>query len=163
MFKRFIMLALAGLSILPAQTAAWVGYHGGGFVRGPNGGVAAWHGAAWGGGWHGGYHAVPVYHGGCWGCVAGASAGAVAAAGVVGLAAGAAIGSAAASASSPTVVVQQPVYVTAPGIGSTVVSLPGDCTSATVNGTRYYGCGSTYYQPHFGNSGVYYTVVPNPF
>jgi len=157
MSKRFLIPLLAGISILPSQAGAWIGYHGGGYVHGPRGGTAAWHRGGWG---YGGavYHG-PVYHGGCWGC----NQGAAAAAGVVGLAAGAAIGSAAAAASRPTTVIEQPVYVTSPAIGSTVVSLPAHCTSATVNGARYYSCGGTYYKPHFGSSSVYYTVVPNPF
>jgi hypothetical protein len=94
------------------------------------------------------------------GAACGYSAGAVAAAGVVGLAAGAAIGSAASS----TTVVQQPVYVTGPAIGTEVMALPGSgCNSVSANGIRYYNCGSAYYQPHFGSNGVYYTVVANPF
>lgn len=174
MFKRLIVPVLAGLSILPLQAGAWVHYHGGGFAHGPRGGAAVWHRGGWG--FHGAalYHRPPVrpvppvhpvppprppvYHGGCWGCAPGAAA----AAGAVGLAAGAAIGSAAA-ASTPTTVIQQPVYVASPTIGSTVLTLPSGCTSAMVNGVRYYGCGGTYYKPHFGSNSVYYTVVPNPF
>jgi hypothetical protein len=166
MLKRILIPVLAGLSMLPFQAGAWVGYHGGGFVRGPHGGTAAWHRGGWGGAWHGGvyrggavYHAAPVYHAGCWGCAAGAAA----AAGVVGLAAGAAIGSAATAASTPSVVVQQPVYVASPAIGTQVVTLPGNCTSAVVTGVTYYKCGGTFYQPSFGSNGVYYTVVSNPF
>lgn len=158
MLKRLLIPVIAGLTVVPIQASAWAHFSGGGFVHGPRGGTAAWHrGGTVGGGW--GYHGGAVYHGGCWGC---ASAGAVAAAGVVGLAAGAAIGSAAASTPS-TVVVQQPVYVTAPAIGSTVLTLPGGCTGATVNGLQYYECGGSYYKPHFGSSGVNYTVVANPF
>jgi hypothetical protein len=121
----------------------------------------------YGGAYHAGYGGGAYYHpayvgGGCWGCVSGYSAGAVAAAGVVGLAAGAAIGSAASSDNS-TVVVQQPVYVSGPAIGSEVMALPGNgCASLFANGTRYYNCGDAYYQPHFGSNGVYYTVVANP-
>jgi hypothetical protein len=123
------------------------------------------YGGAYHAGYGGGAYYHPVYHptygGGCWGCTTGYSAGAVAAAGVVGLAAGAAIGSAAAS---PTVVVQQPVYVTGPAIGSEVFALPGSgCNSVSANGVRYYNCGDAYYRPHFGSNGVYYTVVANPF
>jgi hypothetical protein len=180
MFKRLIVPVLVGLSILPLQASAWVHYHGGGFVHGPRGGAAMWHRGGWG--VHGApvFHGAPpvvhgappppvhpvrpippgrpAYHGGCWGCAPGAAA----AAGAVGLAAGAAIGSAAA-ASAPTTVIQQPVYVASPTIGSTVLTLPSGCTSAMVNGVRYYGCGGTYYKPHFGSNSVYYTVVPNPF
>ena len=117
--------------------------------------------AGYGGGayYHPAYH--PTYGGGCWGCTTGYSGGAVAAAGVVGLAAGAAIGSAAAS---PTVVVQQPVYVTGPAIGSEVFALPGSgCTSISTNGVPTTTAAAAYYQPHFGSNGVYYTVVANPF
>jgi hypothetical protein len=152
MLKRILIPVLAGLAVLPLEAGAWIGYHGGGFVRGPEGGVAAWHRGGWGGAAVVHPYAGPVYRGGCWGCVGGAAA--------VGLAAGAAIG---AAASSPAVVVQQPVYVSTPSVGSTVVSLPGGCKEATVGGTRYYGCAGTYYRPHFGANGVYYTVVPNPF
>jgi hypothetical protein len=192
MRKYLRILGVIGLSMLPLQAGAWGGFRAGGVHVGA-GGATAWHGAGWGGGgwggayhggvthvgaggvthvdyggaYHAGYGGGAYYHpahvaGGCWGCV---SAGAVAAAGVVGLAAGAAIGSAAASASSPTtVVVQQPVIVTGPAIGTEVMALPGSgCNSASVNGIRYYNCGGDYYRPHFGNNGVYYTVVPAPF
>ena len=195
MQKRLLVLAIAGLSILPVQANAWRGggFHGGGFHAGA-GGFTSWHHAGYGGGgfggayhagyggvthvgyggvthvgyggaYHAGYGGGTYYHpayaaGGCWGC-SGYSAGAVAAAGVVGLAAGAAIGSA---ASSPTVVVQQAVYVTGPAIGSEVMALPGSgCASVSANGITYYNCGSSYYRPHFGSNGVYYTVVANPF
>ncbi|MCU0807807.1 MAG: hypothetical protein MUC53_07615 [Candidatus Contendobacter sp.] len=122
----------------------------------------------YGGAYHAGYGGGAYYHpaysaGGCWGCTTGYSAGAVAAAGAVGLAAGAAIGSAAASADNSTVVVQQPVYVTGPAIGSEVVALPGGCNSVMANDVRYYNCSGSFYQPHFGSNGVYYTVVPSPF
>lgn len=166
MRTRLLAPLMAGLSILPMQAGAWVHYGGGGFVHGPDGGTAAWHRGGWaGGGW--GYHGTTVvhtggvYHGGCWGC---ADTGAVVAAGAVGLAAGAAIGAAAAASTSPTtVVVQQPVVVSTPAIGSTVLSLPGGCRGATVNGIQYYECGGSYYKPLFDSSGVEYRVVPNPF
>ncbi|MCC8999622.1 MAG: hypothetical protein LM522_09005 [Candidatus Contendobacter sp.] len=192
--RLLVVLAVAGLSILPLPAGAWGGFHGGGGFHAGAGGFTSWHHAGYGGGgfggayhagyggvthvgyggvthvdyggaYHAGYGGGAYYHpayaaGGCWGC-SGYSAGAVAAAGVVGLAAGAAIGSAAAS---PTVVVQQPVYVNAPAIGSEVFALPsGGCNSVSANGIRYYNCGGGYYQPHFGSNGVYYTVVPSPF
>jgi len=180
--KHLLVLGMAGLSLLSAQANAWRGGgFGGGFHAGA-GGFTSWHHAGWGGvthvgyggvthvgygdAYHAGYGGGAYYHpayvgGGCWGCTTGYSAGAVAAAGAVGLAAGAAIGSAAAS---PTVVVQQPVYVTGPAIGSEVFALPGSgCNSLGANGITYYNCGSSYYQPHFGSNGVYYTVVANPF
>lgn len=62
------------------------------------------------------------------------------------------------------VVVQQPTYVVAAGlpIGSQVAGLPGGSTSSLVNGVTYYQNGSTWYQPQFGSSGVYYLVVASP-
>lgn len=166
MLNRLHVLILAGLSALPLEASAWAHFGGGGFVRGPDGGTAVWHRGGWaGGGW--GYHGTTVvhtdwgYHGGCWGCVD--ATGAAVAAGAVGLAAGAAIGAAAASTPSTTLVVQQPVVITGPAIGSTVLSLPGGCTGATVNGIHYYQCGGSYYKPVFDSSGVEYRVVPNPF
>ncbi len=115
--------------------------------------------AGWGDTWSGAYHGGTYYHpayagGGCWGCV---GAGTAAAAGVVGLATGAALGAAAENAWS------QPVAYAGPAIGAEVMALPGGCESTFSGGTRYYNCGGTYYQPHFGSNGVYYTVVPAPF
>ena len=182
MRKHLLLLGMAG------------GFLGGGGLVAAAGGFSSLHHAVVGGGWGGAYHAGyggvthvgyggvthvgyggayhagygggAYYHptyaaGGCWGCTTGYSGGAVAAAGAVGLMAGAAIGSAAAS---PTVVMQQPVYVSGPAIGTEVFALPGGgCSSVNANGITYYNCGSAYYQPHFGSNGVYYTVVANPF
>lgn len=164
-----------------AGAGGFTAWHGAGFGGGGFGGAyhADWGGVThvgyggvthvdYGDAYHAGYGGGAYYHpayvgGGCWGCTTGYSGGAVAAAGVVGLAAGAAIGSAAASSSNPTVVVQQPVYVTGPAIGTKVFALPGGCSSVNADGITYYNCGSAYYQPHFGSNGVYYTVVPSPF
>jgi len=175
-----------------AGAGGFTAWHGAGWGGGGFGGAyrAGWGGVThvgyggvthvdYGGAYHAGYGGGAYYHppyppgahpppppapypaGGCWGCTTGYSAGAVAAAGAVGLAAGAALGSAAAS---PAVVVQQPVYVSGPAIGTEVVALPGGgCTSTFTGGSTYYQCGSSYYQPHFGSNGVYYTVVANPF
>jgi hypothetical protein len=192
MRTHLLAIGMAGLSVLPMQAGAWGGFRGGGGFHEGAGGFTSWHSAGWGGGgWGGAYHADSggvthvgyggvthvgyddaahvgyggVYHGGsyyhptyvggggCWGCVS--NAGAAAAAGVVGLAAGAAIGSAATSWS-------QPVAYAGPVVGSEVLALPGGCSSVFAGGTRYYSCGSAYYQPHFGSNGVYYTVVPAP-
>jgi hypothetical protein len=60
------------------------------------------------------------------------------------------------------VVVQQPVYVACPAMGTQVVTLPGNCSSTVVMGVTYYNCGGVFYQPSFGSNGVYYTLVPNP-
>jgi len=108
---------------------------------------------AWRGGWTG--TPPPPPGGGApgappgWGC-AGCGAAAAAMAGVafgVGAAAGAA---AAASAPAP------------PPVGSTVPALPGACIPSTVKGVAYYQCGTTWYRPYFGSSGVYYKVVKAP-
>ena len=108
---------------------------------------------AWRGGWTG--TPPPPPSGGApgappgWGC-AGCGAAAAAMAGVafgVGAAAGAA---AAASAPAP------------PPVGSTVPALPGACIPSTVKGVAYYQCGTTWYRPYFGSSGVYYKVVKAP-
>lgn len=120
-------------------------WHAGGF-----GGATAWHAGGvhgeWGGTWHtdgwhaGGYYGagfhgpVAVNHywaGGCYWCGAGAAAGA------------AAVGAAAA----------------AYAVGSLVATIPPGCGYRTVNGVNYYVCGSTWFQPFYGNNGVYYRVV----
>ncbi len=97
----------------------------------------------------GGYHP-----GGCYNCGAAAAA-------VGGLAVGAMAGAAIADASQPatTVVVNQGSTVP---LGTHLSSLPGGCKKMKVNSTLYYQCGSTWYKPGFGDSGVYYQVVPVP-
>jgi hypothetical protein len=174
--------ALAALAAGTHDAGAWVHRGWDGVSAGRVG--EGWAHAGWGGvtegrageGWaHEGYGGVTYgYHGdvttvhntyvggaypvgGCYSCGAAAAA-------VGGLAVGAAVGAAAASATTPsTVVVQQPVIVTSPAVGSMVTSLPSGCTGATVGGTQYYGCNGTYYKPKFGSNGVYYVVVANPF
>ncbi len=84
--------------------------------------------------------AVPYYSGaGCYGC---AAAGAVV---------GAAAGAAAASAASGS-------YV----MGTNYATLPAGCTKNNVNGSTYYLCGTTWFQPSYGANGVYYRVVSSP-
>jgi hypothetical protein len=51
-----------------------------------------------------------------------------------------------------------PHYVT----GAIYATLPAGCTSPTVQGTTYYLCGNTWFQPSFGAGGVSYRVVPTP-
>ncbi|GGC63495.1 DUF6515 family protein [Chelatococcus reniformis] len=153
--RRFILAALSALSLMAVASpaSAWIAAHGGGFWRGPAGGIHAWHGgyAAGGGYWHGG--------GCCWG---GPGWGGAAAAGAVGLAAGAAIGAAAAVPPPPVVIAPAPVVVAAPA-GATFYALPGGCESATVNGARYYNCAGTYYRPYSYGGRTVYQVVPPPF
>jgi hypothetical protein len=104
----------------------------------------------YGGGWDGGWG---------WGAADDAIAGVVV---------GAAIGAAASSGPS-TVVVEQPSTTVAqqaapasPAYGTQVTTLPGGCTAQNVHGTMAYQCGSVWYRPYFGASGVYYEVVSPP-
>jgi hypothetical protein len=126
-------------------------WHAGGFHAGGVGGAGAWHAGGvhgdWGGTWHadgwhaGGYYAggfhgpVAVNHywgGGCYWCGAAA-----------GVAAGAAIGAAGAYA-----------------LGSLVTTVPAGCDYQNVGGVNYYVCNGTWFQPFYGNNGLYYRVVP---
>ena len=49
-------------------------------------------------------------------------------------------------------------------VGQTFAALPpgGITSTATVQGTTYYLCGTTWFSPAFGANGVYYRVVPPP-
>jgi hypothetical protein len=102
-----------------------------------------------GGGWDGGWG---------WGAADDALAG---------MAVGAAIGAAASQPSTviveqpSTTVIQQPAPG-APAYGSVVTTLPAGCVSQNVKGIMAYQCGSTWYRPFFGSSGVYYEVVSPP-
>jgi hypothetical protein len=88
------------------------------------------------------------------------------------LAAGAAIGAAATRpayvapvvvAPAPVVVAPAPVIIAPPAIGAIYYTLPNGVQATSINGQQYYVLGSTFYRPYFGNNGVYYQVVPNPF
>jgi hypothetical protein len=106
---------------------------------------------------------VNVYgNGGDWGWGWGAGDDALA-----GMAVGAAIASAASQPS--TVIVEQPSTTvvqqaapSAPAYGTQVTTLPAGCTAENIHGTMAYRCGSVWYRPYFGSSGVYYEVVPPP-
>jgi hypothetical protein len=52
----------------------------------------------------------------------------------------------------------QPTYV----MGAIYATLPAGCITPNVQGTTYYLCGNTWFQPTYGANGVYYTVVPAP-
>jgi hypothetical protein len=41
-------------------------------------------------------------------------------------------------------------------------TLPTGCIVSPVDGSSYYFCGGTWFQPSFGANGVYYRVVPVP-
>jgi hypothetical protein len=156
-----IVLAAAVLMVVESLPAhAWVaagprgvaaGGGGSGVAYGRYGGSAAWS--------HSGYYRPPVaVYGG------GYSGGQVAAAGIAGLAVGAMAGAAVASANSaPPPTSQAPAYPSQMPIGAQVTVLPGNCGSATVNNVEYYQCGPNWFKPYFGNSSVYYRVVPTPY
>ena len=102
-----------------------------------------------------------------------ATTGQVVAAGVAGMAVGAMAGSAAAKsskqstyatqASAPSSVAQPPVIDSPLPVGSQLSALPAGCTNAVVKSVQYYGCGPNWFKPAFGNNGVYYQVVNQPF
>ena len=39
---------------------------------------------------------------------------------------------------------------------------PPGCATPSINGTTYYLCGNTWFQPNYGANGVFYRVVPTP-
>lgn len=91
-----------------------------------------------------------------------ATNGEVAAAAVTGLAVGAMAGSSAANKQQSSSSAQ-PTSITSPlPIGSQLSSLPAGCSNAVVKSVEYYSCGPNWFKPMFGNSGVYYQVVPQP-
>jgi len=153
-----------GVAVGPrGGVAAW--NHGAGVARGPYGGAAAWnHRGYYGGGVYRAPVGVYGYRGGYYnyGYSGGQVAGAAVAGLAVGAVAGAAIASSNSSQSSTTVVVEQPSYASQLPYGTQVTVLPGNCGSATMRGVQYYLCGPNWFKPYFGNSSVYYQVVPAP-
>jgi len=94
-----------------------------------------------------GYHPPCCYHGAA---VAGAAV------------AGAAVGAAAASAAYAAA----PVYYAAPvayapPVGTVVASLPGGCSSMSVNGISYMNCAGIFYMPFYSGGALMYQVA-NP-
>jgi hypothetical protein len=47
-------------------------------------------------------------------------------------------------------------------MGGIYATLAAGCVAATVHGTTYYQCDTTWFQPSFGANGVYYRVVLAP-
>ena len=45
-------------------------------------------------------------------------------------------------------------------VGSLVTTVPPGCAYQAVAGTNYYVCNGTWFQPYYGNNGLYYRVVP---
>jgi hypothetical protein len=76
--------------------------------------------------------------------------------------AGAAVGAAAASAAYAAA----PVYYAAPvayapPVGTVVASLPGGCSSMSVNGISYMNCAGIFYMPFYSGGALMYQVA-NP-
>jgi hypothetical protein len=81
------------------------------------------------------------------------------------MAAGAAVASAntaAATSSAYSAGYTAGATTTAYAMGAIYATLPAGCTSPSVQGTTYYLCGNTWFQPSYGANGVYYRVVPTP-
>lgn len=148
-----VAAALVAMTALVAAVApAQAFFRAGGWHAGGLGGVGGWHaggigpagnawhaggwhaGGYWGGGWHGPVVVNHYYGGGCWAC------------GGAAVAAGVAAGAAA--------------VATAYAIGTTVATIPAGCMTQYIGGVNYYVCGGTWFQPFYGNNGVYYRVVP---
>ena len=72
----------------------------------------------------------------------------------------------AATSQPTTIVVQQPattvVQQAAPPLNAQITVLPAGCAAQNVGGTMAYQCGTVWYRPFFGASGVYYQAVPPP-
>ena len=108
------------------------------------------------------YHppvAVSYYSGsGCYGCAAGGA--------VVGVAARAAVASASAAAATSSAynagVAAGAAPVGAYVVGANYAVIPSGCATPTMQGTTYYLCGNTWFQPIYGANGIYYRVVPTP-
>jgi len=47
-------------------------------------------------------------------------------------------------------------------MGAIYAALPAGCVTPSIQGTTYYLCGNTWFQPSYGANGVYYRVVPTP-
>jgi hypothetical protein len=109
--------------------------------------------------------AVPYYSSsGCYGCAAaagaivGVTAGAVVAGAATANAYNAGVVAGASSAAVPAVQVPVASYV----VGQNYATVPSGCVQPSVQGTTYYLCGNTWFQPMYGANGIYYRVVPTP-
>ena len=134
------LLAAALLAMMPVPASAWVaagGYHGA---------VAV------------GYHPPCCYHGGY-------SGAAVAGAAIGGAMVGAAVASAAAApvyySTAPAPVYYAAPVTYAPAVGTVVASIPGGCSSMSVNGVSYMNCAGVFYMPFYSGGALMYQVA-NP-
>lgn len=110
----------------------------------------------------GGYHGAVAYHPPCCYSSGPSVAGAVVA--------GAVVGAAVASAAQPTTTTvyvapaPAPVYYAAPvayapSVGTVVASLPGLCSSVTINMVSYMNCSGVYYVPYYSGGTLLYQVA----
>jgi hypothetical protein len=136
-------------------TAYGDAHYGGAYYHPPGAGYAGYHPPA----------AVNYYGSGCYNCGGWATAGAAAAGLAVGTMAGAAAASAntaAATSSAYSAGVAAGAASAAYVMGAIYPTLPSGCVMSSSQGTAYYFCGNTWFQPSYGANGVYYTVVPPP-
>ncbi len=155
-------------------------YEGGGWSKTGAYGGTAYGDAHYGGAYHPptvavypGYHppvTVNNYGSGCYNCGGWSTAGAAAAGAAVGVAVGATVASANTAAASANAynagvaagataaVAAQPTYM----MGAIYPTIPPGCVTPKIQGTTYYLCGNTWFQPSYGANGVYYRVVPTP-
>ncbi len=111
---------------------------------------------------------VNYYGTGCYNCGGWNAAGAA----VAGAAVGAAVATAADSSQQQAATTQAYDAGVAAGaaeasattyvVGNVYPTLPSGCAMPKVQGTTYYLCGNTWFQPTYGANGVYYKVVPTP-
>jgi hypothetical protein len=47
-------------------------------------------------------------------------------------------------------------------VGANYAVIPTGCATPNLQGTTYYLCGNTWFQPIYGANGIYYRVVPTP-
>jgi hypothetical protein len=115
-----------------------------------------------------GYHPPAVvnsYGAGCYNCGGWATASAAATGAAVGTIVGATAASAnkaAATSSAYSAGVAAGAASATYVMGAIYPTIPSGCATPNVQGTTYYLCGNTWFQPSYGANGVYYTVVPTP-
>jgi hypothetical protein len=113
---------------------------------------------------------VNVYGSGCYNCGGWSTAGAAAAGVVV----GAAVATSVANANNAAATSNAYNAGVAAGVNATAVPsanfpvgamygvLPAGCVMPNVQGSTYYLCGNTWFQPAYGANGIYYRVVLPP-
>jgi hypothetical protein len=98
---------------------------------------------------HGGYYGGVVVHDNDW------NWGSFAAGAAAGVVTGAVVGAATSHSSTTTV-------VAAPGIGTVVTALPGNCAVVAGAAGSIYSCNNIYYRPYYQGTSLVYQVVTYP-